>query len=235
VSAVDWLWRLPGGALVLTMLVAGPPGRWGAATWEDELLPGRAVRELHLDVERGDVTLLLGPVARIRRAAPAWASALDLRHHLEAGRLRLSARCRVLTDCPVTHVITAPEHTRVRLRMGQGTLRAVGVAHIDAQISRGDAIVSDPRELRLAVGSGRVRLSARAPVRVEVSVSEGDVDAALPASTAALGLVGRELSLEGIELKGAQPADPAIRLAAPGGRVQVVGLGPTAAPQPAPW
>lgn len=234
-SLRDWIWRLPAGIIAMTMVVAGPPGRWGAATWADELQPGRAVRVIEVDVERGDVTLLLGPVVRVRRSAPAWASALDLRHHLDAGQLRLSARCRVLSDCPVTHVITAPESALVRVRVGQGTLRAVGVARLDAQISRGDAIVSDPGELRLAVGSGQVRLSARAPVRVEVSVSEGDVDAALPVDTTAMGLVGREVTLEGVQLRGAQPAEPAIRLAAPGGRVHVVGLQPTTAPQPAPW
>ena len=148
------------------------------------------IRELVVDLDAGDVTLVPGAsegrVAVDTSREWAW-SKPAFRHSVEEGVLTLSGDCPNLGfgTCRVDQRVTVPAGVDVRVSISSGDIQATGLklAQLDVLTDSGDISARDvdARRVRAETSSGDVEASlAETPERVNAETSSGNVTLTVP-------------------------------------------------------
>ena len=201
---------------------------------EDWRPPG-AVHTVEVDADRGDLEVRAGEELRVAREALGPPGALNLRHEVIDGTLRLSGRCRAYLGCAVRHQLTLPPGVRLRVRLGEGQARVEGVEALQLQISRGSAEVLGAALAEITVGEGTLSVQSASPAGLDLVVARGELSLQLPSGTWPVQAAGAPLSVSGLTIRPVQPGDPALSARAPGGALRVwaeADPAPSTAPSP---
>jgi hypothetical protein len=139
------------------------------------------VLAVYVDIDAGDVALRAGPDVRLDRRARGD---VVIEQHVEAGILRIEARCTSLFPCALDLVLDVPPGVPVDVHVGQGDVHVSDLdAALTVEVDDGDLTAFDLHSptVRAQIGWGDARVSfAAAPGDVNVGVGVGDVVLTLP-------------------------------------------------------
>ena len=220
-------WRLSLGALAAALGVrAVLAGGLSEATYSEDWRPPGAVHRVEIDADMGEIDIVVGERLRVQRAVTGPPGALNLRHSVTDGVLRLSGRCRAWLGCEVRHQLVIPAQVKVVARLGAGRARVKGVRDLVLHISHGTAEVEGAVRAEVTVGEGSLSLAASAPAALDLLVAAGPLRLGLPAGAWPLQAAGSPMQVDGITVRDVLPDDPALSVRAPGGPLLIGAVPP---------
>jgi hypothetical protein len=182
---------------------------------------GGEILAVRVEIDAGDVTVSATDASTVRvDRTLRGAAGLSSRRYVEAGILRVEARCETLLPCGADVDLAVPHGLPVDIRTGDGDVHLYG---LDSDLSvevgdgdvDGDGLLATTVRVQAGWGDATLRFDAR-PVDVAVSVGVGDVRLDVPDGGYRFDVAG--LGREHIDGLDADPHGPRLYVRTASGR-----------------